>query len=104
MRAWATLTVAATPRIEHGLMVDRKSTRLNPSHSQIPYAVFCLKNNKQQHLHLDRELAGERHPLALAAGELGRVAVAEGVDLDQVEQLSNPPPHVALLPLADLEP
>src|SRR2546430_4236160 len=43
MRAWATLTVAATPRIEHGLMVDRKSTRLNPSHSQIPYAVFCLK-------------------------------------------------------------
>src|SRR2546430_11825306 len=26
--------------------VDRKSTRLNSSHSQISYAVFCLKNNK----------------------------------------------------------
>src|SRR5205085_7478208 len=24
---------------------DRKSTRLNSSHSQISYAVFCLKNN-----------------------------------------------------------
>src|SRR2546430_8874155 len=24
-------------------MVDRKSTRLNSSHSQISYAVFCLK-------------------------------------------------------------
>src|SRR2546430_12700208 len=26
------------------LDVDRKSTRLNSSHSQISYAVFCLKN------------------------------------------------------------
>src|SRR5688572_33312843 len=26
-----------------GLSVDRKSTRLNSSHSQISYAVFCLK-------------------------------------------------------------
>src|SRR2546430_13717552 len=25
---------------------DRKSTRLNSSHSQISYAVFCLKKNK----------------------------------------------------------
>src|SRR2546430_11429491 len=25
---------------------DRKSTRLNSSHSQISYAVFCLKNKK----------------------------------------------------------
>src|SRR2546430_6017743 len=27
---------------------DRKSTRLNSSHSQISYAVFCLKKKKQQ--------------------------------------------------------
>src|SRR2546427_8393416 len=26
--------------------VDRKSTRLNSSHSQISYAVFCLKKKK----------------------------------------------------------
>src|SRR2546430_11138555 len=27
--------------------LDRKSTRLNSSHSQISYAVFCLKKKKQ---------------------------------------------------------
>src|SRR2546427_9101462 len=27
-------------------IVDRKSTRLNSSHSQISYAVFCLKKKK----------------------------------------------------------
>src|SRR2546427_9092654 len=26
--------------------IDRKSTRLNSSHSQISYAVFCLKKKK----------------------------------------------------------
>src|SRR2546430_12177820 len=30
--------------------LDRKSTRLNSSHSQISYAVFCLKNNKKPYL------------------------------------------------------
>src|SRR5256886_8672423 len=29
-----------------GLGEDRKSTRLNSSHSQISYAVFCLKKKK----------------------------------------------------------
>src|SRR2546430_13135490 len=36
-------------RCEHDLLgdgVDRKSTRLNSSHSQISYAVFCLKKKK----------------------------------------------------------
>src|SRR2546430_13528395 len=28
--------------------VDRKSTRLNSSHSQISYAVFCLKKKKHR--------------------------------------------------------
>jgi len=28
-------------------VVDRKSTRLNSSHDQISYAVFCLKKKKQ---------------------------------------------------------
>src|SRR2546430_13268873 len=28
---------------QHPRLVDRKSTRLNSSHSQISYAVFCLK-------------------------------------------------------------
>src|SRR2546430_3548431 len=32
--------------------VDRKSTRLNSSHSQISYAVFCLKKKKLTTLEL----------------------------------------------------
>src|SRR5688572_31867928 len=31
---------------EANLWIDRKSTRLNSSHSQISYAVFCLKKKK----------------------------------------------------------
>src|SRR2546427_8161956 len=32
----------------YGEMRDRKSTRLNSSHSQISYAVFCLKKKKKK--------------------------------------------------------
>src|SRR5256886_5640940 len=32
--------------------VDRKSTRLNSSHSQISYAVFCLKKKKDSGSHI----------------------------------------------------
>src|SRR3712207_7239439 len=31
---------------DHGGAVDRKSTRLNSSHANISYAVFCLKKKK----------------------------------------------------------
>src|SRR2546430_8825428 len=31
-----------------GTKPDRKSTRLNSSHSQISYAVFCLKKKKKK--------------------------------------------------------
>src|SRR6202012_6193214 len=31
-----------------GLYADRKSTRLNSSHTVISYAVFCLKKNKHR--------------------------------------------------------
>src|SRR2546427_7936227 len=34
-----------------GPFPDRKSTRLNSSHSQISYAVFCLKKKKKDHVH-----------------------------------------------------
>src|SRR2546430_10335497 len=33
--------------------LDRKSTRLNSSHSQISYAVFCLKKKKRYHYRSD---------------------------------------------------
>src|SRR5688572_32258735 len=32
--------------LSNGPTLDRKSTRLNSSHSQISYAVFCLKKKK----------------------------------------------------------
>src|SRR2546430_5574466 len=35
---------------------DRKSTRLNSSHSQISYAVFCLKKKKQNRPVVDATL------------------------------------------------
>src|SRR2546430_12557057 len=38
-------------RLHVAMHQDRKSTRLNSSHSQISYAVFCLKKKKDQ-LHL----------------------------------------------------
>src|SRR3712207_7859584 len=40
-------------RLHSGVRLDRKSTRLNSSHANISYAVFCLKkkNNKHQRQH-----------------------------------------------------
>src|SRR5205085_9125404 len=32
----------------YAIVLDRKSTRLNSSHSQISYAVFCLKKKKKK--------------------------------------------------------
>src|SRR5256886_12269972 len=39
------------------LLVDRKSTRLNSSHSQISYAVFCLKKKKKHSTPIQAENA-----------------------------------------------
>src|SRR5688572_3344056 len=36
-------------RLDALIAIDRKSTRLNSSHSQISYAVFCLKKKKKPH-------------------------------------------------------
>src|SRR2546428_10216921 len=40
---WAAWTYS----FANGLARDRKSTRLNSSHDQISYAVFCLKKKKK---------------------------------------------------------
>src|SRR5256886_7656671 len=49
---------------------DRKSTRLNSSHSQISYAVFCLKKKKKKN-----ELDG-RPPLHLDVGPTLKVILS----------------------------
>src|SRR5260221_3212659 len=44
-----------TPRVSaarSGAGPDRKSTRLNSSHTVISYAVFCLKKKKTHHVYL----------------------------------------------------
>src|SRR5438309_8712120 len=48
-----------------GRFGDRKSTRLNSSHSSISYAVFCLKKKKEsQHVSLKRKNKHyHRHPV-----------------------------------------
>src|SRR2546427_7544087 len=49
-REWGDLSwivrLPRRPRPPTGGYLDRKSTRLNSSHSQISYAVFCLKKKK----------------------------------------------------------
>src|SRR5438034_7060424 len=35
--------------VHGGVVRDRKSTRLNSSHTVISYAVFCLKKKKTRH-------------------------------------------------------
>ena len=41
-------TCAKKPAKLNILIVDRKSTRLNSSHANISYAVFCLKKKKKK--------------------------------------------------------
>src|SRR2546430_10676191 len=41
------LTLQYGVRYDFDSVTDRKSTRLNSSHSQISYAVFCLKKKKR---------------------------------------------------------
>src|SRR3712207_7058102 len=48
-----TATGTRSPEIGK-LPIDRKSTRLNSSHANISYAVFCLKKKKKQQRHTSR--------------------------------------------------
>src|SRR3712207_7197263 len=43
-------TVGSDGKIVDNGIVDRKSTRLNSSHANISYAVFCLKKKISLHL------------------------------------------------------
>src|SRR2546427_6818832 len=45
---------------------DRKSTRLNSSHSQISYAVFCLKKKKKKKNNQSRVTNDRSYVLQLA--------------------------------------
>ena len=58
---------------------------------------------QQQHLGLDRQRPGEGHALALAAGELRRVAVGKAGQLHQLEQVVDALSGLVLGALADIE-
>src|SRR5947209_16831203 len=45
-------------------VVDRKSTRLNSSHANISYAVFCLKKKKEKNLSCRLRVEEHRIPYA----------------------------------------
>src|SRR5690349_22185873 len=46
---------AVAPNAKVGSVEDRKSTRLNSSHVEISYAVFCLKKKNRLHAELCTE-------------------------------------------------
>src|SRR6202522_4776032 len=58
-------------RYEASRILDRKSTRLNSSHDDISYAVFCLKKKKLSllaelgHAGLSIERSADRHGVQL---------------------------------------
>src|SRR5947209_13714999 len=61
-------SIPSCSRIEFSVSVadvDRKSTRLNSSHANNSYAVFCLKKKKQAIEHIATLLAG---PLSTNVG------------------------------------
>src|SRR2546421_1774741 len=71
----------STRRIE--TVRDRKSTRLNSSHDQISYAVFCLKK-KKKHDYRGRDASALTHvghdPDAWRSAGRGKVPDAEAHD------------------------
>src|SRR5256886_2851626 len=58
--------------------IDRKSTRLNSSHSQISYAVFCLKKKSEQ---THTALLPVRLPRPSLRG-VARVSAGSGVEAE----------------------
>src|SRR5688572_31566054 len=53
---------AGVEGVDDGL--DRKSTRLNSSHSQISYAVFCLKKKKKNKINQNQK---NMHPTTISS-------------------------------------
>src|SRR5438034_3436112 len=69
LRTWLVRLPAIRLTLSVRSFQDRKSTRLNSSHTVISYAVFCLK--KKKHLRPHRQRADDQHQLLLPAGKAG---------------------------------
>src|SRR2546421_3324525 len=57
------------PSIPPERLLDRKSTRLNSSHDQISYAVFCLKKKNTQHVQIIENEVTDRMSVPVEAAE-----------------------------------
>src|SRR2546427_7768642 len=57
---WKKIQLSANVMSISASRIDRKSTRLNSSHSQISYAVFCLKK-KKTHVSENRDSTSMNH-------------------------------------------
>src|SRR2546427_3030566 len=76
--------------IRSGRDLDRKSTRLNSSHSQISYAVFCLKKKKNKEPRT-RPSHYSHHPKPFPAH--GRRTFSVVSDPDRVTERAARPSH-----------
>src|ERR1035437_10049728 len=63
---------------------DRKSTRLNSSHANISYAVFCLKKKNRQ------QDCPRRRPRNLPCADRGRHTVVGGADPAHLPRRAHP--------------
>src|SRR3712207_7042177 len=73
MTSWETST---RRRVRYPESADRKSTRLNSSHANISYAVFCLKK-KKENLRPGAEVSATDPPQVNVPRE-GRLAASRG--------------------------
>src|SRR2546430_8430426 len=79
-------------RPDHGIetiSADRKSTRLNSSHSQISYAVFCLKKNNESD-----SVGDNNRPLSMGLSPCIHQALTSPAS---TRLLSRAPPHSCTL-------
>src|SRR2546430_8696479 len=75
---------------------DRKSTRLNSSHSQISYAVFCLK--KKQHIESTAKV-----PLRMIYQQKLNVPAPQHQTPDH-PQITSIRHHALVAPISNIEP
>ena len=76
-------------RHEHARQADLLVKTAQPAPQLLPHLGIERAERlvEQQHLGLDRQRARKRHALALAAGELRGIAIAQVVELHQLQQV-----------------
>src|SRR2546430_5320694 len=87
--------------LPHSGLEDRKSTRLNSSHSQISYAVFCLKKKKQEHERPSEVAEHARVGRDCAERDCRRVPGRAGVRVHAEDECARAHPELGEISLTD---